>query len=398
MPSLRTNTINIKVIFFVILLLASLGQVSADLYLPSIPAIKEYFDTSFKLTQLTISVYMFGFSLSQLVYGPLSDGLGRRYPLLVGLSICIAGGFLCLFSSSIYWLILGRFLQGLGAGSGMALCRSIMRDLFSGEKLAKFGSYLSIGNIFLMASAPLVGGYLQEHSNWRVSFMTLLGYAIVTFIVVMFLLPETNKHRSLVYIRVVRLIKTFKSLVTCRAFVGYSACIFIAYGGVLAWVTSGPVILQYKLGFSPVQFGWIAVSVGALYAIGGVANAFLVGTFGIVAMVRTGLMIMLIAGLLMFSLVFEGIINSAAILLPIMVFILGTSFIFPNAFAGALTPFPKIAGFAGAIFGFMQIMGGALSSLTLSYLPKDNQMPLSVVFIALALLGLLFTRLIASER
>jgi MFS family permease len=122
----------------VILLVSSLGQVTSDLYLPSLPYMADNLKVNAHWIQWTVVIYMVGFCLSQLIYGPWSDAIGRRTPLIIGLSINFMGGLICLFSGNIWILYLGRFFQGLGVGAANSLARPILRDLFEKEKLAVY--------------------------------------------------------------------------------------------------------------------------------------------------------------------------------------------------------------------------------------------------------------------
>ncbi|MCP4473120.1 MAG: multidrug effflux MFS transporter [Gammaproteobacteria bacterium] len=171
-----------QTLFTILLLLGSIGQVAADLYLPSLPAISTSLAVSINSVQWSVSAYMWGFALSQLIYGPLSDGIGRKKPLLFGMSLALLGSIICLSAQSIDWLIIGRFTQGIGAGSGVILTRVIMRDIYSGSQLAKFGSYLSVAGVPIMAGAPLMGGIIEHILGWRANFVLLTLYAFISIL------------------------------------------------------------------------------------------------------------------------------------------------------------------------------------------------------------------------
>lgn len=379
-------------IFFIILLLASLGQVASDLYLPSLPAISNALAAHVNLVQLSVSLYMYGFAISPLLYGPISDGVGRKLPLLIGLIILLLGSIICLSTDSITWLIVGRFLQGLGAGSGVALSRAILRDVFAktGAQLARFASYLVVGNISIMASAPLLGGYIQQFLGWRANFAFLTIYAIATLLVVIFGLPETNQYQDLKHLKPKQLFLNTKTLLTNRHFICFSIILFMTYAGILAWLTSAPILLQKELNFSAIDFGWIAFAIGGCYAIGGLLNAKLVSWISIDNMLFIGIICMLVAGLMMLILNFVYIFNAYVLLLPIAVFIFGTSMVFANSFAKAMTPFAKIAGIAGSLFGFMQTLGGAIASSIIAVAHTTTQLPLAIVLTVVSLLALIF--------
>ncbi len=147
-------------LFAIILLLATSGQIAADLYLPSLPFIAKGLKSPIHLVQLSLSLYMIGLASSQLIYGPLSDGIGRKKPIIIGFTLLVIGSIICLTASSIKSLIIGRCIQGMGAGCSISLSRAILRDIYTGKHLAKLGSYLAVCSVAIMASAPLVGGYI----------------------------------------------------------------------------------------------------------------------------------------------------------------------------------------------------------------------------------------------
>jgi len=376
------------VLFFIFLFIIScLGQVASDIYLPALPAIRNALGTTTHLVQFSIAVFMFGFAVSHLVYGPISDSVGRKKPLIIGILICIIGTFLCQYATSIHPFLLGRLLQGAGAGAGAALFRSILRDVYSGDHLAKVSSIFAVSRVFLLASSPLIGGYLLHFFGWRSCFLFLNIYAGISLIGSILVMKETNKYMHLHSSQISYIAKNAWTLISSPIFMGYSFCILLAFGGILAWITTLPIILQEVVGLTPVEFGWVSAIAGLFFIVGGFANAMLVTRFGLDKMLKVGLAIMLLAGLIMLVFGLFGDINTFVIMFPVVIYILGTSMIFSNAYAGAFHPFPKIAGTAGAIFGFLQIIGGAISSMIMSFVHAYNQIPLSLALIASSVLA-----------
>jgi len=383
----------------IILLIACLAQAASDLYLPSVPAIAASLHTPIQWVQLTIPMYLIGLSLSQLIYGPLSEGIGRRTPLMAGLIIMIAGSLICVFAHSIKLLMIGRLIQGIGAGAGAALFRSIFRDLFEGVELAKFGSFIAIFITLVVPAMPVVGGYLEVFFGWRASFVVLAVYAAVTFIAVLTSLKETSKHHHLERLKPRFMIASFKELLTSRIFLGYTICTFLAYGGFFSWFTAAPVLLIKELHVSPVQFGWLTLTSSVIaMSCGGWINGKAVGKYGTVTMLQFGLWIMLGAGVLMMLGNFVFGMTVLTIIIPVLLFHFGTTFIWPNAFAGAFSPFGKIAGYTGALYGCLQIGGGALLGAVAAHLPTTNQLPLACVFMAVAIFGLIWFKLTVTRQ
>lgn len=368
-------------IFFLLVLLGTIGQVSSDIYLPSLPNMVTTFHTSISHMQLSITLYMLGYSLSQLVYGPLSDHIGRRIPLIIGLIIAMAGTVLCIATTSIHVLLLGRLLQGLGTGAGNALSITVLRDLTSGRQMARLSSFLIICNTFVMASAPTLGGYLEVLWGWHSPFLLIIIFIAVTFSIVCLYLPETNSHNHQAL--QTSITKRYLILLKHPTFMGYTLCSTLSYASILAYITVAPFLFQNVLSVSPIGFGWLAVTVAAAYIFSGVCNAFLVSRHGIPAMMKTGLLLMAVGSI---SLLIFGIlnhINILSILCPSLIFFFGTGFIFANAMAGAFTPFPHMAGVAGALFGCLQIFGGSVSSAFMTQLRYDTPTPLAIFFLVI---------------
>lgn len=375
-------------LFGIILLLSSLGQVAADLYLPSLPSIAGNLAVSVNWAQFTISIYMYGFACSQLIYGPISDGIGRRKPLLIGYALFFIGSIFCVKAPTISWLIFGRFLQGLGAGSGITLSRAILRDLFHGVKLAQYSSHLALGNIVIMASAPLLGGYLQDFFGWRASFVALGISTLLMLVLITAFLPETNQHQHVDHLKPKQLFNNVSILLKNKTFLGFGAIIFLIYAGIMAWLTLGVVLFESGFGLTAVEFGWIAAGNGAAYAMGSLLNSRLLLKFNMEVMICFGMLMMLLGSLSMLISVGLPFHCYLSAFVPLALFTFGTSMVFPSAFAKALTPFPKIAGIAGSLFGFLQIAGGALTSTLLAYFSANSIFALATSLTLVTILSL----------
>lgn len=379
------------VFFTIVLLIGCMTSIASDIYAPSVPAIANSLSTDIASVQLTMAIFLFGIACSQLIYGPISEGVGRKSPLMVGIGIMALGSFIALFSPNIKTLILGRFIQGCGAGACAALWRTIFRDVFTGDDLAKWGSYLAVVITFVVPAAPALGGYLQEYFDWRASFVFITAYTLLALFLVGLGYKETSQYHHPERLKMSFVGKTYRILFTNRLFMGVTACTFLAYGGLFACIIAAPVFLIDKLGLTPVQFGWITfLGCGAAYGIAGWLNGRFVTRYGRHAMMRFGFSIMLLSGSLMFIGYFLSGVTLLVIIAPIILFYFGSTFIWPNAFATAFTPFGDIAGYAGSAYGFMQLAGGAVIGSVISHLPEENQLPLALVLLSSSLLAWFF--------
>lgn len=382
----------------IVLMLACVTQVASDIYLPSLVSIsKELTDASFNLVQLSVAIFLFGVSFSQLIYGPLSEGIGRKKPLLLGLMIMSCGSLLCASATSISHLMLGRLIQGLGAGALAALWRSALRDVMSGEDLAKHSSFISLFMIFIVSVAPVLGGYF-ETIGWRSSFIFMLIYALISLLITYFAYQESSQHHHLDKLNARYIFNTYKTLLTSGLFMGITACTFLIYGGLFAWIVIAPSLLMYRAGLSAVEFGWcIALTGGIGYALGALVNTNLVKRLGIVSMMQIGFGLMIAAGIALFLGYYILGINLWAIMIPIFIFYFGSTLIWPNAFATAFTPFGEIAGYAGSLYGFMQLVGGAIMGSIAAHLPETDQRLLALLMVMTASFSLFIYQRIVDQ-
>ena len=371
-----------RFLFFIFLFLIScLGQISSDVYLPALPTIQKTFHTSEHWMKLSLAIYMFGFSFSHLFYGPLSDHIGRKRPLIIGIAISLFGTVLCYIAPSIDIFVVGRFLQGAGAGAGAVLFLSITRDLYDGNRLAKISAILGLSRVVLLACAPLIGSCLLDFFSWRACFIFLLFYAGICLFGSVYMYQETHININLQTMHIRNSLKNTWNLLKHPAFMVNTFCVMLAFGGILAWLTTLPFLLQNIVGLTPIQFGEVSAVAGLFFIVGGLINALFVEKFGFYKMLLIGLFIMFIGSVVMLLFGLINKIDMLVIMIPVVIYITGSSFVFSNAYAGAMDPFSDIAGTAGAVYGFLQILGGGISSWVMSWMHSYNQIPLAIVLL-----------------
>lgn len=371
--------------FVLIFCVATIGVFVSDMYLPSLPAIAHHFGVSEYYVQATIAVYLLTISSSQLFYGPMSDRFGRKKLLCLGLSIAFIGSVIGMLAQHLIWLVIGRAIQGVGMGSTVVLFRSILRDVFSGKQLTKVLAW--IGTFFSIAPAiaPVLGGYTESYMGWRGTFLALTLYVGISLLLVIAFIPETNFNRfsSLLWKRVAG---DYKYLLTHRIFLAHALCASAIMCGLFAYLTISPFLFQTVLQLTPVQYGWTAVLVVTASLLGKLVNIRLVNHFEGWQLILIGIAAMLLAGM---SLLFTTVIHWLsvwAVLLPCMSYIFAGGMVFTNAVSNALTPFPKMAGTAGALYGCMQLLGGFIGSSVMTLWHANSAMPLAVTFCVLAVL------------
>lgn len=398
MSSSAKSTIFTPLLLTIILAIASLGQVAAEIYVPSLPTITRQFQTNSSLIQLTLAAYLFSFGVSHLIYGPLSDRIGRRKPIIFGISLSIFGNIICLFAPDVYILILGRFIQGFGFGVCTSVGRTLSRDLLSGAYLARVGSQMAMINSFVVASAPIIGGYVQQYLNWRINFLLIILYAVLVLILICYKLPETIQERNPLATKLNVIGKNYLIILTHPHFMGYALCATFAYSGIIAYLTTAPFLLENYAGLTPIQFGWLAFLIASVMFVSAFINSRLIISKGIPKMIIFGISFMFAGGLLMLFFMLFNLLNLAVIIIPVLVFCIGTSLTFSNAFAGAFHPFADKAGAASGIYGFIQIGFASLISSFLAGTKTHSQLPLAITLLLLGIGAALALKFLAFKK
>jgi len=382
-----------KFFIFALLMLGSIGYVATDLYLPSLPSIVLGFSTSKASVQLTLSFYLLSFGASQLFYGPFSEKVGRKKVALYGLCLTMIGSIICIFSPNIGTLIGGRFIEGLGVGAGGAVMRAILRDVYRGDELARKGAYIAVGTGVFMAAAPILGGYIQSYIGWRFNFVAIVLYIILGIVIISLWLPETNKELNPHAIKIQNILNKYLHLLKSPIFMGYAGCGCLAFSGLAAYLTVSSFLFQDVLGIPSVEYGWLAIFIATGLASGGFINSLVLSFFGRHKLLKFGILIELLAGILMLLPALFGQMNIWIIMIPMQIYMFGSGFVLTNAFAGAFHFFSKIAGFAGALYGFLQIFGGTVSTGIMATLHAKNQIPLAVFIISIGIISFSFQKL-----
>lgn len=362
-----------------ICLIATLAQFATDIYLPSLPSIADYFGVSIDGSQFTIAVYMIALTVTQLFWGPFSDVVGRKKALYLGLFISSVGTVLCYQATSLEILIAGRLIQGLGNGAAAGLFRAILRDMYSGEELARIGSYLSNFIVLTLMLAPAIGGVLESYYSWQGSFLFLLFWAFLNFLLLRFSFEETKKSRSSV--AKVTWFQAYKRLLKSPVFMGCCLSNFLTYGGMFAWITMSSTLLVKQLEMDPMAFGFWSGVTGAGLMIGAFINGSLVKKFGIRAMLSLGWGLIISSGALLFMVSLSFGSSVPVILFSAFGFYLGSAFIFANTNGVAFTPFGDIAGTASGLYAFIQYSGGAVMSYLVASISHESPLLLGGFFL-----------------
>ncbi|SMH54487.1 multidrug effflux MFS transporter [Azospirillum agricola] len=376
--------------------LVAFGPLSTDLYLPSLPTLVRLLDTDIATVQLTLSVFLVGFAVSQLVYGPMSDRFGRRPTLLVGIVIYLVASAACALTNDIHGLIAARFFQALGACCGPVVARAVVRDVFGRDRAATVLAYMAMAMALAPAVGPILGGVVTELFGWRANFVLLAGFATLILAAVWSLLAETNTHRDEEALQPGRLLANYALLLRNRAFVGHVLVVACSYSGIFAFISGSSFVLIGRLHLSPAEYGMSFGTAVLGYMAGSFLAGRLTGRLGGPRMVRIGTAVSLVGGLVGGALALADVLHLAAILAPVFLFILGAGLTLPNATANAVGPYPTMAGLASSLLGFAQMTIAAIVGIGVGHLHDGTQLPMMGAIAAVGLGAVTAHRLLVS--
>ena len=369
-------------------LLTAVGPMSVDLYLPSLPELGRVFGASVPQVQLTLSGYLLCFAIGQIVFGPISDHVGRKPVLLAALSFYVAICLSCMFATSIEMLIALRCLQALGVAGAPVLARAIVRDLYhgvrAGRELARMGSITALAPIV----APSLGGILQSTFGWRASFLGMAALGLCAIVLVVRLLPETMKQPPKHPMSLLSIIRGYGIFLRHRTFRIYLAIVSASYGGLFAWISGSSFVLQDLYGLSPLLFGLVFAAATLGYGLGTLLAARLVVRIGIDRTIVCGGVALAAGGLAMAAAIALGATSPAALAVPMALYLCGLGLAMPQSMAGALMPFPERAGAASSLLGFLQQATASAIGIVVGQMLGSSALPLAAIIAAMGVLAL----------
>ncbi len=370
--------------------LTGLTAVSIDMSLPALPTLQATFDVSADEAALTLSMFLAGYSLSQLFYGPLADRYGRRWPLLIGLVLYAAGGVGCACSTSIRQLLLWRLVQGVGACAGPIIARAIVRDVYERDRAVQILSYMTLVMSVAPLLAPIVGGYLLL-VHWRAIFVLLALVGLAVLLVTWIALPETVPRRDPLATRPTELLRNLLDFLRRPICIGYALLVCFVFCGLFAYISGSPFVLIEVFGVPSDRYGYLfGLSAFALMT-GAFINARLVHRVSAGAILWVGVALQLCGGAAILGCAMLPLGGVAGIVGPVLLYVLGMAMTMPHAIARAMEPVPHMAGFASSLIGCLQTAGGSLVGYLLGAVYDRSAIPLAAaIAIAAAASGALY--------
>lgn len=378
-----------------LVLLSFVPPMGIDMYLPAFPLMAEQFRTDPARVQLTLTAFVLGLALGQLVLGPLSDRYGRRILILGGTALCAASAATCVFAPSLELLTALRFLMGFSGAAGVVVGRAVISDTAEGPAAARmFGILMALGGIAPIV-APLLGGVVISAAGWRTVFWVLAGGSLLTFLVALFAVPESlpKERRHAGGLRAT--LATARSLLTDRVYLGYTFAFGFGFAALFCYIAASPFFFQYVLGLTVGQAA-VAFAASALIAtLSSAVNAKLVGRISPLPLLWIGLATMLGTSGVLLAVTLAGQLGRVVVIGPLLLFFVGLGMIMGNATALAIQRVPHAAGSGSAVLGTLQGVLAALVAPLMGLGGQDVGVPLFLgmpLCVGVACLALLLTR------
>ncbi len=376
----------------------AMTALAVDMSLPAMPAIGREFAAPPDRVQLTLSLFMFGYALGQLLCGPLSDRFGRRPAILIGLSVYTLCGLGCVFSPDIDTLVGFRFFQAIAAAVGPSLSRAIIRDYHGGPRASHMLSSVQLAMGCALVVAPILGSLLLSVAGWRAIFLALAAFGAVLTLIVWFGFAESLTAPNRQSAHPARIARNIALFFRTRVCVGYALINGCIQGGLLAYISGIPYVMIDVFHVAPRNFGfYFALAAGGLI-LGASTNRRLVRRFMPEQLLRGGLFVQACAGLVLLAQALAGSDHPLLFMLPVMAYSFSQGLVTPNAVAGAMEPYPYMAGLAAALLGAAQMSSGGVAGYVVNALYNGTAVPLAGTVALLSCCGLAAYHLVIYRR
>lgn len=367
--------------------LSALGPLSIDMYLSALPAMAADFGVSTQMVSNSLPAYFFGLAVGQLIYGPISDRIGRKPPLYFGLCLYIVASLLCVFAQDEWSLIAARILQALGGCVGVVMARAAIRDRLDMHSAAQAFASMMIVTAIAPILAPSLGAWVLMFYEWNVIFLVLMGCGLLSLACVHFLFKETLEPERRLKLNFQQVLSLYRSIFQDQSFRHplYAGCFSSAV--MFCYISASSAILMDRYQLTEQQFAYAfgANAVGIMLF--STLNKRLARRFSILQRLKIGIVLQLVGVFVLVLLGYLDVDSIALVLLGMFVVVASIGFTGPNAMALAMAKQGARAGTASAIMGSMQFVCGLLGGLLLNFLVWNallNMALIMLVFVCIA--------------
>ena len=380
-----------KPLIILLAAVSALGPSSMQILLPALPIIRSTYTVSSEVAQLTLSLSMLAIAIGTLFFGPMSDKYGRRPIMLLGLSITIAGSIACWLANSIEWLIVGRFIQAFGGAVGLVLARAIVRDVYGADEAARVIATLVMVMVVLPMLSPALGGELIARFGFHSVFVVTAFMCVLILAFLSYQLPETLEE-PVAFEGVRAMISTYFSLFKSRIFCGYAFCVTFVSVVFFSFISAAPEIMVSVLKRPATEYGYYFIIIPAGFMTGNYVARHFNRSLGLDRLITIGAGIGVTGICLALLLQLLGFSQPLALFLPIALATFGNGITLPNAQAAAINEFPKLAGSASGLTGFLQMAFSAVAAQFVAVIYNGTVYPLLLLMLSASVASLLFFR------
>jgi MFS transporter, DHA1 family, multidrug resistance protein len=369
--------------------ITAVGPLSLNILAPAMPGLIGTLGAGAGTVQLTLSLFLLGMAVSQLVLGTLSDRFGRRPVMLAGLALTVVASFAALAASSVTGLIVARTCQAFGATAGIVIGRAVVRDLYDRDRAASMIGWVTMAMVVAPMIAPLIGGALDTALGWHAIFAFVGLFAAAILVWASFQLPETRKVAT--GEGFAHFLAASGSLLTDRAFLGYALVAAFNSAMFFTFIGGAPHVVVTIMHRSSAEYGIWFLVISLAYMAGNFAAGRWSAKFGVDFMVRAGVAVTVAgAAIGILWILLEPARGPEVIMVPQMIIGFASGFMLPSALAGAVSVRPQAAGAAAGITGFMQMGLGAATSQLIGHLldGAPTGLPLAAIVLVLCACGL----------
>ncbi len=362
--------------------------IEIDISVPSFPDMVRYFNVSEGTIQLTIAYNFLGFCIGGLFFGPLSECYGRRRIMIIGNTLLLIGAVGCIFAPSIFWLLISRFVQGIGVSTSVVVF-TIVADSYKGDEAVKFIGIMNSVLTVVMAIAPVLGSFINEIVGWRGNYATVAILCLISWVLLLLALPETKKDRDIFSLK--KMMKDYRKLLSSPRFVTLSLMSSLFSAAYMSFITCGPFLYMKTFGLSSTIY---ALHQGAIVGCFSLISLFagkILQKLGAIKCVISGTSVVAIGSLLL--VIFSIIVPHSFYLvtLSMIIFSIGCAIFQPVIFNASINVFPEIKGTASSAVSFIRAFIMAIFIGLTSYVYNGQAISVAVLVLSAIVLELVFT-------
>jgi len=379
--------------------LIAIAPLAMDIYLASMPSMTHALSATPAQVQLTLSVYMYAWGASQLVAGPLSDRYGRRPALIGGLSVFVLASLACAAARDVHVLIAARAVQAIAMATVAVVPRAVVRDLYAGTQAAHMLSLMGMVLGIAPIVAPILGSNLHVWLGWQANFVLVAIYGAVLWVAVSSALPETLRTPNLRALAPAVVVVNYRKLLASRVFVGYMLVAAFTACGLFAFLAGSAFVFVQVMGQGERGFGVLfgAVMLGNLS--GAIFGARVVRRWGIDRTIGRALWVMIGGAMVLAMLAWLDVRHPLAVVAPMFCYMVALMMTMPQSTAGAMTPFPEMAGAASSLLAFVQFVVASTGALFVGLTFDGTVRPMATTIAVSAMLAAAaFRRLVVARR